>query len=465
MVKLMIEDFYALLTEWLQQKDYLTIINSTCYPLINSPEKNPDYKTLWDRFLKSLLPKNYQYFISLHPYLLESFVVDLTTLSQYTVQQRVTKLIERSFFNILPDMDQTIIKSRILDFHSQLDRWADGSWHQQIQMDRSGAIDKLQRHAGFENDWDTAAFLADCGYWYPSSRASLKAWNKFSGNTSSPTELFEWWDLLKKIATEPKKLFALDFTFERTFGARAIPGMPTFCITPAACFECPLNTDCSYYKASVKLNPGINLENLIRMDDINKIETTQLISYLAGERWTESPFQKRLINNYPELLQALSADVHPGSDDERLVLFLKGLQAISERSESRKTITDSVVFCKSDIIFKELRFELAKQKQEAFYTLILDNKHRKILLKLITRGTLNQSLVHPREVFAPAIQLRAAAVILIHNHPSGDPHPSSQDIDITKRLIEVGNIVGINVLDHVIIGQETYFSFADEELM
>jgi len=68
-------------------------------------------------------------------------------------------------------------------------------------------------------------------------------------------------------------------------------------------------------------------------------------------------------------------------------------------------------------------------------------------------------------VFAPAIQLRAAAVILIHNHPSGDPQPSTQDVEITKRLAEVGKMVGINVLDHVIIGHDAYFSFVDEDLL
>jgi DNA repair protein RadC len=72
--------------------------------------------------------------------------------------------------------------------------------------------------------------------------------------------------------------------------------------------------------------------------------------------------------------------------------------------------------------------------------------------------------VHPREIFAPAIELRAASVILIHCHPSGDTKPSKQDIEITKRLSEVGEIMGIKVLDHVIIGED-YFSFVDQEMM
>ena len=83
---------------------------------------------------------------------------------------------------------------------------------------------------------------------------------------------------------------------------------------------------------------------------------------------------------------------------------------------------------------------------------------------MITMGTLNQSLIHPREIFAPAIELRAASVILIHSHPSGDTKPSQQDIEITKRLSEVGEIMGIKVMDHVIIGDD-YFSFVDDGIM
>ena len=115
-------------------------------------------------------------------------------------------------------------------------------------------------------------------------------------------------------------------------------------------------------------------------------------------------------------------------------------------------------------IYEHFKIRLSEEKQEQFIAVYLDNKHRIISEKMITQGTLNQSLVHPREVFSPAIEKRAAAIILIHNHPSGDPKPSQQDIEITKRLSEVGKIVGIKILDHIIIG-EGYFSFVDENMM
>ena len=91
--------------------------------------------------------------------------------------------------------------------------------------------------------------------------------------------------------------------------------------------------------------------------------------------------------------------------------------------------------------------------QEQFVVLTLDTKNELIERHMVGLGTLNSVLVHPREVFRPAISDSAANIILVHNHPSGDPSPSSQDIQITKKLIEAGRILGIEVLDHVIIGR------------
>jgi len=122
-------------------------------------------------------------------------------------------------------------------------------------------------------------------------------------------------------------------------------------------------------------------------------------------------------------------------------------------------------FTNSRQIFEHFGSRLGNAFQEMFFSLVLDNKHRVISEQLISVGTLNQSLVHAREVFASAIEQRAAAIVLIHNHPSGDPQPSSQDLEITMRLVEVGNLVGIKVVDHIVIGDVKYFSFVDEDLM
>ena len=104
-------------------------------------------------------------------------------------------------------------------------------------------------------------------------------------------------------------------------------------------------------------------------------------------------------------------------------------------------------------------------RHEVFKIILLDTKHRIIRDSTVSKGSLTLSIVHPREVFNLAVRASAAAVIFIHNHPSGDPFPSEEDQALTKRLVEAGNILGIRVLDHLIIGDGNYVSFADKGWM
>lgn len=99
--------------------------------------------------------------------------------------------------------------------------------------------------------------------------------------------------------------------------------------------------------------------------------------------------------------------------------------------------------------------------RESFFALLLDSRHCLLGMRTVSTGGLASAPVHPREVFAPAIRESAAALIVAHNHPSGDPTPSAQDRAVTERLRSVGALVGIEMLDHVVVGQDRYFSFAD----
>ena len=105
-----------------------------------------------------------------------------------------------------------------------------------------------------------------------------------------------------------------------------------------------------------------------------------------------------------------------------------------------------------------------KLKQEAFIVITLDNAHQVIKVRMVSIGLLNRTLVHPREVFVGAIEDRAAAIIICHNHPSGNTEPSSEDREITSRMKNAGEILGISVLDHIIIGKDaSYYSFFESK--
>jgi DNA repair protein RadC len=108
---------------------------------------------------------------------------------------------------------------------------------------------------------------------------------------------------------------------------------------------------------------------------------------------------------------------------------------------------------------------LQDKDREYLIVLSLDTKNKVNALSVVSIGSLNSSIVHPREVFKIAILSNAASIIISHNHPSGDTTPSTEDLNITKRLKECGKILGIDLIDHIIIGNEKYLSFKEEGIL
>jgi DNA repair protein RadC len=109
--------------------------------------------------------------------------------------------------------------------------------------------------------------------------------------------------------------------------------------------------------------------------------------------------------------------------------------------------------------------DLPRARREHFVVLLLNARHELQSRETVSIGSLNASIVHPREVFLPAILHSAASLVLVHNHPSGDPEPSEEDLSITRRLVEVGELVGIGVLDHVIVASRGLVSFRSRQLL
>ena len=129
--------------------------------------------------------------------------------------------------------------------------------------------------------------------------------------------------------------------------------------------------------------------------------------------------------------------------------------------EAEDTFTSYPKFQNSRDLFQSFREEFAALDREFFFMITLDSKNRTIGYHTISMGSLSSSVVHPREVFKPAILENSAAVIFLHNHPSGDPAPSREDRECTSRLTAAAKILRIRVLDHVVFGETEYFSFAD----
>jgi DNA repair protein RadC len=113
-------------------------------------------------------------------------------------------------------------------------------------------------------------------------------------------------------------------------------------------------------------------------------------------------------------------------------------------------------------VFRRFAARLRRLTHERFVVVMLDGRHRVLGEEVVSQGTLTASLVHPREVFRPALRASAAALILVHNHPSGDPTPSAEDRAVTRRLAQAGEILGVHVLDHVVVAERGYASLREE---
>lgn len=168
------------------------------------------------------------------------------------------------------------------------------------------------------------------------------------------------------------------------------------------------------------------------------------------------------------------ADTLDASDDEEVIknlLALKGvgrakalaIAAALELGKRRRNHLGAHIRTPDDIVPYVKHY--AMSQKEHFLAITLNGGHDIIKIHVVSVGTVNQTIIHPREVFVDAIKENASAIILCHNHPSGKAIPSDKDIDTTRNLIEVSKIIGITILDHIIIDCESFFSFMENKLL
>lgn len=146
------------------------------------------------------------------------------------------------------------------------------------------------------------------------------------------------------------------------------------------------------------------------------------------------------------------------------IFGLKLVQEVSRRFLKEKMISRPVCRCSREV-FDYLYHALRDSKKEKFKVLFLDTKNQILEEKTIFEGTVDSSAVYPREILKDALKHDASSLIFVHNHPSGDPNPSASDTEITKELVFTASVMQIKVLDHIIIGNNRYFSFADQGLI
>ena len=197
-------------------------------------------------------------------------------------------------------------------------------------------------------------------------------------------------------------------------------------------------------------------------------EIIELLLTLGTPRKDCKQVAKQIILKFKSLEGALSASFEELEKIKDMgpvkALVLKLFPAVSERL-AREKITKKIKLDSPKAVADFLQKSIGKEKKEYFVMLSLNTQNQLIKVSNISVGTLDASLVHPREVFYEAIQASASQIIVAHNHPSGSTEPSVEDIEVSKQLIKTGKILGIDVLDHIIVSKNNYKSLKEADLL
>jgi DNA repair protein RadC len=246
------------------------------------------------------------------------------------------------------------------------------------------------------------------------------------------------------------------------------------CGNPPRCKACALTRLCAHYNAPPSRSAREKVlapAERLRVGGAGSLADDELLALVAGSGKTPAKsmeLARELLDRYGSLrklaaatgpeLESYASVSRPAAARILSAFALAGRMAEEARRHGPAVRSGKDFY---DLYHKRLR----DQRQEIFLVVLLDQRNRILRDEQVSQGSLTGALVHPREVFAPAIRESAAAIALVHNHPSGDPSPSQEDRTITRRLSETANVVGIRLLDHVIVGEGTYTSFIDDGLL
>lgn len=201
---------------------------------------------------------------------------------------------------------------------------------------------------------------------------------------------------------------------------------------------------------------------------LNDEELLAILIETGSKKKNAIELAREILNTFSsEELLSISIEQLNGIDGIKLAKASKIIAAIQlGKRLTEKIINKEITSINScEDVFNLMKNKFIDTKKEHFYAILLDTKNVIISKELISTGDLNSSIVNPRECFISAVKKSANSVIFVHNHPSGNPNPSCNDKEITQRLVKAGEILDIKVLDHIIIGNNKYFSFRQENII
>lgn len=337
-----------------------------------------------------------------------------------------------------------------------------------------------------EYAWRSLDILRSVGLYPLGSAAGWRSFRRFTAGEfdapATPQALRAWqelcWDAGGK---EPSAAHRADFLAAALGGELAAAGLAGPCGAVPRCDQCALRSECGWAasgdparaQVEAKAVDGSSAAARARLGQLEAVSLEHLLdglfSFSPGERERlgrrlEGTSLRSLAAKSAVELEEWLADASGAAGEalsaEQLLLLFEVCRRFGE-----ERLEPGAAFGHALDVFRHFRMRFRDLKQERFLVVLLDIKKRYLSDSLITQGGLDSSPVHPREVFAAAVRERAAFVLLVHNHPSGDPAPSKDDLTATRELAVLGRLMGIPVLDHVILGEERYVSIRESGLV
>ncbi len=280
--------------------------------------------------------------------------------------------------------------------------------------------------------------------------------------------------LVNSFAKEADKSPALVSVIIRLFSSGQYGIVPTpVCGSSPKCSKCRMTKFCQFFNSppSDPAKAGLSIAKRIKFGAENSVTLVELLSVLIGGHkpsYSSKITAENIVSRYSTLRSLSNASLSELKDmrnvGESAALKIYSALILFKRFVEEKSL-DKIFIKESKDLFDLFKVELRDQKQESFYIVMLDSMNGIIRQKKIAHGGLSSVQVVSCEVFRPALVESAASVVLVHNHPSGNPKPSDEDIRLTKDLVKAGDLLGVEVVDHIIIGDNTYISFVDNNIV
>jgi len=457
---MMMRSFLQQIEAWISKQGYQEQIKCINSGVVVAPSNRAE---AWGNYLSLFLPEIAAAAYQIRPQGFTSLRQGLAGLSEFCTRTHLSALVDNSCLSLF-DVEA---KEALVDSLGGYNLWLQLYFDQRLSLAfKENPVELLSRSVKMivgASPWQVAKLFCQFGFPIPCSVDSAASFARYAG--LDEVSHGDWVKQLS-LSGDMEQAALVDQQLDLLFGHQNPMGLPSLCEPSPLCPSCFLQGGCDYFATKYHQNPQGVLENQLLSGQTQEIDSRQLILYLTGEKWQNRPLQNHWIEEFSKgnVLGQVPRSV-VSKEDKDFHLYMLALEVAGGRLYQANHNHAGEMISSAQDIFKHYRYTLGREKHECFYISILDNKHHQVSFQKISQGILDQTLVHPREVFAPALHLQAAAIILIHNHPSGDVAPSSQDLSVTKRLVEAGTLLGIKVLDHVIISESHYFSFAEQTLM